>query len=968
MKQSTGIIMQDFAIGQRWISAAELQLGLGMVIEIEHRTVSIIFPATAEVRIYARENAPITRVRFAEGDWVQNQDDHLMQVTSLQENSGLIVYHCEDEAGHAVVLPEGKLNNYLQLNRPGERLLNGQIDQNKWFMLRTRARTIANSLAQSPVYGLAGCRTSLIAHQIYIAYEVSRRFSPRVLLADEVGLGKTIEAGLILHQQLLLERANRVLIVVPESLVHQWLVEMLRRFNLMFSVFDEDRCQALEASQQESEGNGDNPFQSEQLIICSLQFLVNHPKRLAQLKDGDWDLMVVDEAHHLSWSSESVSDKYRTVEALAQLIPGVLLLTATPEQLGKESHFARLRLLDPDRFGDLNSFLRDESGYSQLADLVEALQQGGRMEDAQWRMLEETLSEGDNQQWLDKLASGDDERRENARNALVEHLLDRHGTGRVLFRNTRHVVQGFPEREVHAYVLKPGEEWLQQWSQCPTDDAELQQLLSPETLPGMELASLQHDPRIDWLGDFLRENRARKILVICVSAHTALNLVDQLKLKHGIRAAVFHEDMSLVERDRAAADFADHDIGAQVLICSEIGSEGRNFQFAHHMVLFDLPLNPDLLEQRIGRLDRIGQNAVINIHVPYLQQSAQAVMFRWYDEGMNAFRHTCPAGHQVFMQTHNELEKYLRSPELMVDDFINQTTRLHDELNQALLQGRDRLLEINSCRPMIAESLTDQAMQRDYDLDIFKFMERIYDCYGVNSDIRGQDCWVITPGDNMLTRMPGLPDDGMTVTYRRSVALANEDVQFLSWEHPFVRNAMDLILSSEFGNTALIAIKYAGAKPGSILVDCHFLMEFPDHASASFHRYFPNTSVSIIIDERGKQHGHILDRNTIKPLMQRVDIDTAVKIIKVRQTEISDLLQQAEVAANEQVPDMIDKASKLGNTVLANEANRLRALQLVNASIRDEEIEFFETQLELFAKALKHARLRLDAVRVMVAV
>jgi ATP-dependent helicase HepA len=960
--------MQDFAIGQRWISAAELQLGLGMVIEIEHRTVSIIFPATAEVRIYARENAPITRVRFAEGDWVQNQDDHLMQVTSLQENSGLIVYHCEDEAGHAVVLPEGKLNNYLQLNRPGERLLNGQIDRNKWFMLRTRARTIANSLAQSPVYGLAGCRTSLIAHQIYIAYEVSRRFSPRVLLADEVGLGKTIEAGLILHQQLLLERANRVLIVVPESLVHQWLVEMLRRFNLMFSVFDEDRCQALEASQQESEGNGDNPFQSEQLIICSLQFLVNHPKRLAQLKDGDWDLMVVDEAHHLSWSSESVSDEYRTVEALAQLIPGVLLLTATPEQLGKESHFARLRLLDPDRFGDLNSFLRDESGYSQLADLVEALQQGGRMEDAQWRMLEETLSEGDNQQWLDKLASGDDERRENARNALVEHLLDRHGTGRVLFRNTRHVVQGFPEREVHAYVLKPGEEWLQQWTQCPTDDAELQQLLSPETLPGMELASLQHDPRIDWLGDFLRENRARKILVICVSAHTALNLVDQLKLKHGIRAAVFHEDMSLVERDRAAADFADHDIGAQVLICSEIGSEGRNFQFAHHMVLFDLPLNPDLLEQRIGRLDRIGQNAVINIHVPYLQQSAQAVMFRWYDEGMNAFRHTCPAGHQVFMQTHNELEKYLRSPELMVDDFINQTTRLHDELNQALLQGRDRLLEINSCRPMIAESLTDQAMQRDYDLDIFKFMERIYDCYGVNSDIRGQDCWVITPGDNMLTRMPGLPDDGMTVTYRRSVALANEDVQFLSWEHPFVRNAMDLILSSEFGNTALIAIKYAGAKPGSILVDCHFLMEFPDHASASFHRYFPNTSVSIIIDERGKQHGHILDRNTIKPLMQRVDIDTAVKIIKVRQTEISDLLQQAEVAANEQVPDMIDKASKLGNTVLGNEANRLRALQLVNASIRDEEIEFFETQLELFAKALKHARLRLDAVRVMVAV
>ena len=266
--------MQEFAIGQRWISAAELQLGLGMIIEIEHRTVSIIFPATAEVRIYARQDAPITRVRFAEGDWVQNQDDRLLQVVSLEEKNGLIAYHCEDESGQPVLLPEGKLNNFLQLNRPGERLLNGQIDRNKWFMLRTRARSIANSLVQSPIYGLAGCRTSLIAHQLYIAYEVSRRFSPRVLLADEVGLGKTIEAGLILHQQLLLERARRVLIVVPESLVHQWLVEMVRRFNLLFSVFDEERCQALEASQQESEGNGDNPFQSEQLIICSLQFLL----------------------------------------------------------------------------------------------------------------------------------------------------------------------------------------------------------------------------------------------------------------------------------------------------------------------------------------------------------------------------------------------------------------------------------------------------------------------------------------------------------------------------------------------------------------------------------------------------------------------------------------------------------------------------------------------------------------------
>lgn len=97
------------------------------------------------------------------------------------------------------------------------------------------------------------------------------------------------------------------------------------------------------------------------------------------------------------------------------------------------------------------------------------------------------------------------------------------------------------------------------------------------------------------------------MLVICAKATTALQLEQVLREREGIRAAVFHEGMSIIERDRAAARFAEEDTGAQVLLCSEIGSEGRNFQFASNLVMFDLPFNPDLLEQRIGRLDRIGR-------------------------------------------------------------------------------------------------------------------------------------------------------------------------------------------------------------------------------------------------------------------------------------------------------------------------------------------------------------------------
>ncbi len=958
--------MQEISVGQRWISAAELQLGIGMVVEVEHRTVSIVFPATTETRIYARQDAPLSRVRFNSGDWIQNQAGDELKVVDIDESTGLIVYHCEDKAGQAVQLAEGKLNNYLQLNRPAERLLNGQIDRNKWFALRCYTREIANSLSQSPVYGLAGCRTSLLEHQIYIAYEVARRYAPRVLLADEVGLGKTIEAGLIMHQQLLAERAKRVLIVVPESLVHQWLVEMLRRFNLMFSVFDEERCDAMSDSDDDGHSEVDNPFHDEQLIICSLRFLVDNPSRATQAFAGDWDLLIVDEAHHLAWSAESVSPEYQTIESLAMQTPGILLLTATPEQLGKESHFARLRLLDPNRFNHLASFLQEEINYAPLADVVDALQQDARLNDDHLSVLQQTLDEGDNRKWLNQLDSEDAAQRSQAQQALIEHLLDRHGTGRVMFRNTRHVIKGFPQRELHAYPLTAADQ-----SSEPKQIQADQESVDPELLLAPELiaqTATRSDPRVDWLGAFLLDNKKNKVLVIAAHAHTALGLAHQVKRNTGIRAAVFHEGMSLVERDRAAAWFADHEAGAQVLICSEIGSEGRNFQFAHHLVLFDLPVNPDLLEQRIGRLDRIGQNAVINIHVPYLQNSAQEIMFRWYHEGLNAFKQTCPAGHQVFVQMRQELILHLNNPALKVDPFIKRTKVIYQQLNQALQQGRDRLLEYNSCRPLIAEELTDQAVQREYDYDIFNFMERIYDCYGVDSEIRGQDCWVITPGDNMLAKMPGLPDDGMTVTYNRAIALANEDVRFMSWEHPFVRDAMDMVLTSEFGNTALIAIKYAGVKPGTLLLECHFLMEFSDDYRFESQRYFPNSSVPVLIDENKQEHSQLLDVDLIRRILQPVDADIALKVVKVKQSEISTLLDLAAQIAGRQVPKLVEAAKQRSEEVLGRELDRLRALQAINANVRDEEIEFFRDQLNQFEAALKNASLRLDAVRVMIAV
>ncbi|RMS13054.1 RNA polymerase-associated protein RapA, partial [Pseudomonas coronafaciens pv. garcae] len=513
-----------------------------------------------------------------------------------------------------------------------DRLFAGQIDQLSWFSLRYNTLEHTSRQLQSSLWGLGGVRAQPIAHQLHIAREVADRIAPRVLLADEVGLGKTIEAGLVIHRQLLSGRANRVLILVPENLQHQWLVEMRRRFNLQVALFDAERFMESDAG---------NPFEDTQLALVALEWLVEDEKAQDALFAAGWDLMVVDEAHHLVWHEDKASREYSLVEQLAEVIAGVLLLTATPEQLGQDSHFARLRLLDPNRFHDLKAFRAESENYRPVAQAVQELLDKGKLSPQAQTTIHGFLgAEGD--ALLAAVNAGDDE----AKSRLIRELLDRHGTGRVLFRNTRAAVQGFPERKLHEYPLP-----------CPVEYLELPVGEHADLYPEVSFQAhsevseeerwWRFDPRVDWLIDTLKMLKRVKVLVICAHAETAMDLEDALRVRSGIPATVFHEGMNILERDRAAAYFADEEFGAQVLICSEIGSEGRNFQFSHHLVLFDLPSHPDLLEQRIGRLDRIGQKHTIELHVPFLETSPQARLFQWYHEALNAFLNTCPTGNAL---------------------------------------------------------------------------------------------------------------------------------------------------------------------------------------------------------------------------------------------------------------------------------------------------------------------------------
>ncbi len=907
-----------FHPGQRWISDAEPELGLGSVREVSSRTVTVRYAASEESREYAQDNAPLRRVRFHEGDTVKDHQNSPLLVEKVEERDGLLYYEGGSKTGTRR-LCETDLSDAITFNEPKERLLASQVDPPEAFDLRVAALNLQHGRRNSRVRGFVGGRIELIPHQLSIAAEVAGRLAPRVLLADEVGLGKTIEAGLILHRLILTGRAQRVLILAPDSLVHQWLVEMLRRFNLWFHVFDEERCAAIEARNPEA-----NPFLDDQLILAGMSLFAERNHRVEQARAAGWDMLVVDEAHHLGWSEVRASPEYEVVEALGRAAPGLMLLTATPEQLGMASHFARLRLLDPARFHDLDEFRRETGHYLEVARQAEALQAGQELDD----------------------------------------LLDRHGTGRVMFRNTRATIAGFPDRVAHLCPLDPG-----------PDAAVRRETLAAEfaaaTYPNPAIdfvADFSDDPRTEWLVSLLLDLSDQKLLLICRTRTRACALEAALRARLNLKMALFHEGLSLVQRDRHAAWFAEED-GARLLICSEIGSEGRNFQFAHHLVMFDLPLDPELLEQRIGRLDRIGQTSRIHIHVPFIKGSAQEVLARWYHEGLNAFLTNLHGGHELLERFGSRVREVARSfhegaggSDEAVAILLSDTAKARAEIASRLEQGRDRLLELNSFRPKAAARLIDEISERDADADLEAFMISVFDRFTVPVEELAPRTYRLGSAGALIETFPGLPASGVTVTADRRRALSREDIQFLTSDHPLVSGALDLLLGAERGNCSF----GFWADPGShgLYLETIHVLECVAPARLHVDRFLPPTPLRILVNQEGEDETAKLPPASLAGRL-KPGVPTMLTETRVRTELLPELMARSRDLARSAAPDIVGRARAELTAQLDHEIERLRQLQKVNRSVRNEEVDLLLREKEALDHYVAGAHLRLDAVRLI---
>jgi ATP-dependent helicase HepA len=250
--------------------------------------------------------------------------------------------------------------------------------------------------------------------------------------------------------------------------------------------------------------------------------------------------------------------------------------------------------------------------------------------------------------------------------------------------------------------------------------------------------------------------------------------------------------------------------------------------------------------------------------------------------------------------------------------------------------------------------------------DLSDYMERVFDLFGVEQEHHSTNSLVIKPGAHMpVHSFPALPEEGATATYQRDLALSREDMQFLTWEHPMVSGAMDMVLSGEFGNTAFCTLKLPPLKPGTILLEALFVLSCIAPGELQLHRFLPLTTLRLVIDNRNNDLTEILDSTRLGRLAQEAPLHNARDLVRHTRPRITAMLKHAAELAEAQKTGILDAAVASMRAMQQVEWERLQALSEVNPNIRQEELTHARGVADRLEPYLRGAQMRLDAIRVV---
>ncbi|MEM7585739.1 MAG: helicase-related protein [Acidobacteriota bacterium] len=709
-------------LGDRLSHRFNPDLGPGRIVEVSGRRVRVEFPLEGEILSFANDADALAPLHLTPGSRVR------------VEATGEVASISEVTASGDAILEDGRRLTQREIwplpesPSPVDQLARGEVGAWEDFANRLDGLRLQQLRQADGLGSFLGGRIQLFPHQLYVAERACREDGAagrpvRWLLADEVGLGKTVEACLIMNRLIHTGRAERTLVVAPASLTVQWLGELWRKHHQIFVLLDEQRLRDVERDY----GAGFNPFEVHRQVIVSQELIASHWRLSEQAVEVGVDLLVVDEAHHLKRRAGHPGNAlYRAIQPITAQDRNVLLLTATPLEEDAHGFYRLVQLLRP-------AELPEDSFDERLA----------------------------SQRPLPPCTSA-----------------------------TRRVdVGGLPPRqgepvEVDAFPDDPA---------APLEDS---------------------DPRLAWLVEAARRWRRQgdKTLVF-VARREHLDFLKRALEQHDTaRVGIFHEELSLKRRDVEVAQFRLAD-GPAILISTECGGEGRNFQFCRRLVLFDLPWSPAVVEQRIGRLDRIGRS--LPTEIVYFRPAcglAHAVA-RLY-EGIGLFRE--PLG---------GLERELRHVEQAIAGVAHDSRGRADsaEIDPAVFDSV--LAEARQAGARVREAAFHALHHEPYRQDMAEeILRRVPpDLDSLNEDVvlraaarfgfeveqqSGERRWLIEHGAQALVdHLPGMPVGARYLgTFDRATAVDDETLDYLASGHPLVEGVLAELEDGERGRVALLQV------------------------------------------------------------------------------------------------------------------------------------------------------------------
>lgn len=778
---------------------------------------------------------------------------------------------------------------------PVIRLRAGELDTARSANLRLAATRLLFSHQYDDLSSLSNSRVEIKPHQVGVLHRVASTYPHRFILADEVGLGKTIEAGLIIKELKARGSAERVLVLAPSGIVSQWQYELKTKFNQVFSPYQRDTIEFLRR-----ENPGENVWTLRDNVIVSTSFAAFDEGRRRDIALAGWDLVVIDEAHHArrTWQGEhkyTETNLYKLAEMLADPELGraqaFLLLTATPMQLHRFELYSLIELLDPALFPTFESF---DSHADSLAGLNATAESVRRWPTLTSEEREDTVA--DSSAWLHKSAAALEAELTDvaSREHVVEALRGKHLLSNVMIRNRKKVVGGFmPRVAAHwpvelteterlaydatteyarsgyararatknnalgflmttfqklntssSYALrqsllrrieklegeirpksrdvtveesdveeKPIEEALDEILGAGDESAELTRMEIAE----LEVIVRQID-RIDLdskakvliekLAELAERDPNAKVIIFTQFRGTQEYLHGHIDAPWNVN--LFHGQLKPTEKDASIARFRDS-AGAQLLISTEAGGEGRNFQFCDILVNYDLPWNPMKVEQRIGRIDRIGQKNTVKVFNFSTVNTIEERVVSVLNDRIGVFEQTIGGLDPILGEVEHDLRKIFLMAEAeakqALDNLAKQIeTRVQDARLVEQRMG-DLIMDTKSFRKdEVKELLEHHSATSNVDLRRFVVCALAELDVLIKEEVDHPDIFELRVSEHFLAAFPQFAKEEIKtrVTFEPSVALEYEEVDFLAFGHQLVDALVERVRSQSYPGRAAV--------------------------------------------------------------------------------------------------------------------------------------------------------------------